>query len=126
MLFRTDPCCRWPALVPVAFLILLNLSIRADTLRPPAVPLVACDPYFSIWSQTDRLPDSDTVHWTGKPHRLSSRVQIDGKVFRVMGKDPSTVPALRQTHLEVLPTRTLYSFEGDGVKLDLTFLTAAL
>src|SRR5437773_12395302 len=43
-----------------------------------------------------------------------------------MGKDPSTEPALHQTRLEVLPTRTIYSFEEGGVKLELTFLTAAL
>jgi hypothetical protein len=101
-------------------------SQAAATLRPPSVPLVACDPYFSIWSPADKLTDADTVHWTGKPHRLASLVRIDGKAFRLMGKEPAAVPALPQAGLEVLPTRTIYNFEGQGVRLTLTFMTAAL
>ncbi len=97
-----------------------------ERLRPPAVPLVACDPYFSIWSPADKLTDADTVHWTGKPHRLTSLVRIDGKAFRVMGKEPANVPALPQTGLEVTPTRTIYTFAGQGVHLTLTFMTPAL
>src|SRR4051812_25558912 len=52
---------------------------------PPATPLVACDPYFSIWSAADKLTDRGTTHWTGKTHPLSSLARIDGKAYRVMG-----------------------------------------
>jgi hypothetical protein len=107
------------SLIPVA-------SQAANTLRPPSVPLVACDPYFSIWSPADKLTDADTVHWTGSPQRLSSQARIDGQDFRLMGKEPGAAPALPQTGLEVLPTRTVYTFEGAGVRLSLTFMTAAL
>jgi Glutaminase A six helical-hairpin domain/Domain of unknown function (DUF5127)/Domain of unknown function (DUF4964) len=97
-----------------------------NDLIPPATPLVACDPYFSIWSAGDRLTDVDTTHWTGKPHRLSSLVRIDGTSYRIMGATPASIPALGQTGLSVLPTRTIYTFTGAGVELQLTFMTPSL
>jgi len=96
------------------------------TLRPPSVPLVACDPYFSIWSPSDNLTDADTVHWTGKPHSLNALVRIDGQAFRLMGKQPANVDPLPQRSLEVLPTRTIYTLGNNQVKLTLTFMTPAL
>jgi len=99
---------------------------NAGILRPPSVPLVACDPYFSIWSPADKLTGTDTTHWTGKPQRLASLVRIDGKSFRLMGTEPADIPALPQTRLEVLPTRTIYSFDGGGLRLTLAFMTADL
>lgn len=116
----------------------LNAAEPPPRLRPPAVPLITHDPYFSVWSPADRLTDADTMHWTGKPHRLISLVQIDGKPFRVMGKEAAAdntrwkagtapnVPPLPQTNLEVLPTRTIYTFEGAGIRLTLTFMTPLL
>ncbi len=98
----------------------------AGELRPPAVPLVACDPYFSVWSPADKLTDADTVHWTGKPHRLTCVIQVDGASYRVMGTEPGAMPPLPQVSLKVLPTRTLYQFANDEIGLQLTFLTPAL
>ncbi len=101
-------------------------SQSRPAVRPASVPLVACDPYFSIWSPADKLTDAGTTHWTGKPHRMTSLVRIDGKTFRVMGDAPQNLPALPQRSLEVLPTRTIYRFAGEGVELTLTFMTPAL
>jgi hypothetical protein len=98
----------------------------AAAVRPPAVPLVACDPYFSIWSTTDTLNGDVTRHWTGKSHPLTSLIRIDGKAYRLMGAEPKEVPALEQVSLEVLPTRTIYTFAGGGTRIEMTFLQAAL
>lgn len=99
---------------------------EAAKLRPPAVPLVACDPYFSIWSPADKLTDTDTVHWTGKPHRLTATIEVDAVQYRVMGRMPDTAAPLPQTDVTVLPTQTVYKFAGAGIELTLIFLTPAL
>jgi hypothetical protein len=111
------------ALLPAAALFAASAPAA---FRPPAVPLVACDPYFSVWSQADRLTDAGTTHWTGKPHRLTGLVRIDGQAFRVLGAQPADVPALPQTGVRVLPTRTICTFAGAGLELTLTFTTPAL
>jgi hypothetical protein len=94
--------------------------------RPPAVPLIAHNPYFSVWSFSDRLNESSTVHWTGKPNRLTGLVRVDGRTYQIMGRERRAAPTLEQKSLEVLPTRTLYQFAGAGIQLGLTFFTPAL
>ncbi len=119
---------KWPVLgLMVALLVaVVAQPVSGAGLRAPSVPLVTHDPYFSIWSPADKLTQADPVHWTGKPHRLTSLLRLDGKAFRLMGTSPTNTPAFPQTGYEVTPTRTIYRFEGEGVRLALTFMTPAL
>ena len=89
-------------------------AVAAD-FRPPAVPLVTYNPFLSIWSESDQLNGSTTKHWTRRNHSLVSLIRIDGKTFRLMGAEPSSVPPFGQKSVEVLPTRSIYEFEGAGV-----------
>ena len=108
----------------IAVLFLCSLAAFGQQ-RPPAVPLITHDPYFSIWSAADKLTDRDTTHWTGKRQPIAGLARIDGKTYRFMGADPREVPAMEQVSLSVTPTHTVYQFRADQVDLTLTFFTPA-
>ena len=101
-------------------------SAQIAPLRPPSVPLVAHDPYFSIWSNSDKLYSDQTRHWTNAENSLSAMARVDGQTFRLMGTQPSESASLPQTSLEVLPTRTIYTFQNEKVQVQLVFLTPAI
>ena len=108
---------------------LLALSLTAmgqSSLRPPSTPLIAHDPYFSVWSASDRPTDEPSKHWTGTDQPLGGLVHIDGKTYRYLGNQPQQAEAMKMVKREVTPTRTHYHFEAGGVLLCVIFLTPAL
>ncbi len=116
---------RWLSVLCAA-IVCFSGAMIANAQRPPAVPLVTHDPYFSIWSMADRLTDVNTRHWTGLDQPLTGLVRIDGIAYRFMGADPRQVPAMQQVSLRVTPLHTFYTFETAGVQLEVRFFTPAL
>jgi hypothetical protein len=131
-IFKSGPSAplRWVAAAVVLFGALVSAGperAHAQTqLRPPAVPLITHNPYFSIWSMADHLTDDPTRHWTGAEQPLTGLARIDGKTYRFMGRWPEEVPAMQQTALEITPTHTRYNFSAGGIDLEFSFFTPAL
>lgn len=97
--------------------------------RPAAVPLITVDPFFSIWSCNDALYASPTEHWSGRPCPIVAGVFIDNNFYSVSGFDIDGKLIKRriyQRSVEVTPTSSIYKFENDRVKLELTFTTPLL
>jgi len=102
----------------------LAASVMASTtFRPPSVPLIVNNPYFSIWSAADHLPNSWTQHWTGSTMAMCSYVRIDGKNYLLAGSPGNGIPALQQTSVRVEATTTHYEYTGGGINLKLDFMT---
>ena len=102
------------------------VAFQVVAFRPPAVPLVSCDPFFSVWSAADRLTDAETTHWAGAKQPISVTLAADGRTWRLCGLEPKSVPALPQTGVEVRPLQTVCTFAKDALKVRLVFSTAKL
>lgn len=103
-------------------------NIFGQQQRPPAVPLIANDPSFSLWSMYDNLTDGATKHWSEAPQPFTGLVRIDGQPFRWMGGPARgfrlpDVKAMQQTSVEVTPLHSRYRFVAAGVELRVTFFT---
>jgi len=114
------------SLLACSLVIAFGGTLALSQQRPPATPLIAHNPYFSVWSTTDKLTSSDTTHWTGKAQPIAGLIRIDGKPFRFMGKHPEDIPAMQQTNLAVTATHTAYEFTQNGVSLEFIFFTPAI
>ena len=69
-------------------------TLTGQVTKAPAYPLVVHDPYFSIWSFTDKLNESTTKHWTGKDHSLLGVLSVDGQLYKFLGDPPATLKAI--------------------------------
>jgi hypothetical protein len=97
-------------------------------IRPPAVPLITHDPYFSIWSMKNKLTGGWSRHWTDEPQAMLGIAILDGQPYRFMGResDMVDVPNMEQISLAVWPLRTVYTFQAPGLLLTLTFTSPLL
>ena len=111
------------------FIIILQLLVftsNAQVSKAPAYPLITHNPYFSVWSFTDKLNESTTKHWTGANQSIVGLIKVDNQVYRFMGKDESTsendrIKQANQLSVNMSATQTTYQFECGGVVLNLCF-----
>ena len=97
-------------------------------LRAPALPLITVDPYFSVWSPSEKLTDSVTMHWTGKPNTIVGTAAVDGTAYRFLGKlfAKDDTPVMEQIASDCTATSTSYVFRAGNVELCAVFTTPVL
>ena len=93
--------------------------------KAAAIPLLTHDPYFSIWSASDRLNDSDPVHWTKTRQKMRGYLVIDDIPYCFLGKC-DFFQRLHQTEVYVTATSTQYVFEHEKASFTITFTSPLL
>lgn len=106
-------------------LLILSSVASAQLHKAPAYPLIAHDPYFSIWSFTDDITASPTKHWTGTNQPLAGWIKVDGKIYRFMGDEGGTETA-QQKEVTITATQTIYRFACGPVNLQVKFISPLL
>ena len=117
-------------------IMLTAIALGGAAFRPPSVPVVSCDPFFSIWSGADVPTAADTGIWYGQKQPIRIVVELDGVGYRLMGAGAkwdsyngslqerlNEVPALKCVFCEVRPLTTCYRFTDGKVKVELSFMT---
>jgi len=100
-------------------------------LRPPSVPVVSCDPFFSVWSPSEDPTLADTENWFGAKQPIRVFVEIDGARWRLMGAKANLgqrdraadVPALKCVGCEVRPLTSIFRYSDGRHDVELSFMT---
>ncbi|WP_069658526.1 glutaminase family protein [Arcticibacter eurypsychrophilus] len=100
----------------IIFLICFSFSaVFGQQRMAPAYPLVAHDPYFSIWSSSDSLNTGTTKHWTGANQSLTGLIGVDGKIYSFLGKTEKVYNSILPTTDELtLPLSFTEAKPADG------------
>ena len=106
----------------------MNIDSFGMNFRPPAVPLITHDPYFSIWAFHENSMEFMSKHWTGFDHLMYGYLRLDNdESYRFFGSNRFDELKMTQKSVQVFPTRTIYVFEVENiVSLKLSFITPAL
>jgi hypothetical protein len=105
-------------------------SVFSQVNKAPAYPLINHNPYFSIWSFTDKLNESSTKHWTGATQSMLGLIKVDGVVYRFLGRENTMdsakiLPAV-QKDVDINATQTIYRFACAGISLTVIFTSPLL
>lgn len=102
---------------------------KEKSLRIPAIPLIAVDPFFSIWSCGDNLNDDCTRHWSGSPNPIVAGVYINDFFWSFAGITTDYRHLqwkMHQKSVKVTPLSSEYVFENENVIVFLKFTTPLL
>ena len=80
--------------------------------RLPCYPLFVNDPYFSIWSKTDKLNEEDTIFWHGEDKPTYGVVKTDNKEYCFLGNKKGA-EKIEQIKREITSFSTVYYFENE-------------
>ncbi len=84
-------------------------------MKLPSYPIVTVDPFFSIWSKSDSVNESDTCLWCGIKKPLKGTVTVDGTTYRFLGA--GNEEKLPQVKTDILPYTAEYTFENEKFRL---------
>lgn len=101
-----------------------SVPAQPAAMNPPAVPLVAHDPYFSVWSMSERLADDWPRHWSGGVMGMAGLLWVDGKAYRWCGPAGAAAqgtPVVEKIGGGVTIDKTFYLFTAGGVNLSVEF-----
>lgn len=96
-------------------LIIMSSALSAQVTQAPSWPLITHDPYFSVWSFTEKINESPTGHWTGKPQPITGLLRVDGLTYSFLGKPAPELEPIRPTgELNPQSARITFSTPDDS------------